>query len=258
MSSDVDRFTVQWDAVDPMDETYPHLWVKIEHLGRYMFASGYLKSQGAENVADIGCGFGYGSRELSQACRTVLGVDEDSSILEVARSRYSRPNLTFRTASLGNDEISAVIPPESLEGVVMFETLEHLTNPGDALAEIERSLRPSGTLIISVPNSVAERLNDEGLPSNRLHKRFFTISSITGLIESSGLTVNEVLGQPLAGDIHRNETRLIRRKQLDGRVGDEPALHEPTTIRRLAATLGQPEPRDVERSYAITVIARKS
>lgn len=258
MSSNIDRFTVQWDAVDPMDETYPHLWVKVEHLGRYLFASGYLRSAGAERVADIGCGFGYGANELSQICRSVVGVDEDAAILEVARARYSRPNLMFQTATLGTDSFSRAIDPESLDGLVTFETLEHLTDPEAALAQIERSLRPSGTLLLSVPNSVAERLNDDGLPSNRLHKRFFTISSITRMVESTGFRVIEVLGQPLAGDVHRNETRLIRRKQLDGRVGDEPALHKPTTIRRLAATLGQPEPRDVERSYAIIVIARKS
>jgi SAM-dependent methyltransferase len=258
MSNSADQFTVQWDAVDPWDESYPHLWVKVEHLGRYLFAARYLQSIGAGDLADIACGFGYGAHALAQFARSVLAIDEDPAILETARERYPHPVITYDSASLGTVDLGSLVSPGSLDGIVSFETLEHVTDPASVLNQFAGCLRNEGTLILSVPNSMSERINDEGLPTNSMHKRFFSISSISELVESSGFDVTEVLGQPIASQIQRNETRLIRRKQTDGRIAEEPALHRPMTMQRLALALGYPEPRDIELSYAITVVARRS
>jgi hypothetical protein len=106
-----------------------------------------------------------------------------------------------------------------------------------------------------VPNSDFEQVDDLGLLFNRQHRRSFSVSGIIELLQRNEFDVQEVLGQPLVAEIARNEARMIRRRLLCERSADEPALHSERTIRRLALTLAWPQQRDVERSYAITIVA---
>jgi SAM-dependent methyltransferase len=245
------RFTEQWDAVDPFDASYPHLWIKVEHLGRYLFAERYLATINTEIVLDAGAGTGYGSEILARSIPSVISLDahlqqpiESDSIHQVNHDIESRP---FR------DVLDGVRP----DAIVCFETLEHLIDPLAALAEFSEIQSSGNTLLLSVPNSVAERTGPEGLLTNPFHRRAFTISSICSLLEHAGYGVREVLGQQLATDINSNETRLIRRKQANGRIGDEPVFHERPNIERLALVIGYPEPRDVERSYSLIIVAER-
>lgn len=254
MPGDSQRFTQQWDAVDPFDRAYPHLWVKVEHLGRYLFAAKFLADLKPLTIADIGCGHGYGSRELARIAETVLAVDADDRLLESIDS-FDCPTIQTVRNELGVEPLESKIGTSSANGIVCFETLEHLTDPESALAEFHQVLSSRGSLILSVPNSVGERIGEAGLLSNPFHQRLFSISSISELVGAAGFRVKHILGQPLASEINRNETRVIRRKQTTGRIGDEPSFHNPETIRRLALSIGYPEQRDVERSYSIIVVA---
>jgi SAM-dependent methyltransferase len=252
------RFTEQWDAVDPFDAEYPHLWIKVEHLGRYLFAANYLKRIQALQVADLGCGSGYGSEIIADSADCVIGVDAESVCSDTISTPSMRASISYYQATLGTGQLSDVITDASMDAAICFETLEHVTDPQRALGEIAEILKPGGTLILSVPNSVAERTDPEGLMSNRFHRRMYSISSISELLTSNGFSVKEVLGQPLAAEVNRNETRLIRRKQTAGRIGDEKVLHSRETIQRLALVIGYPEPRDVERSYSLIIIAQRN
>ncbi len=247
------RFTDQWDAIDPFDPAYPHLWIKVEHLGRYLFARNFLQDRKAGRIADIGCGTGYGSRELATFASSVTAIDACQDQLDSIGSGDGVIE-TLRL-ELGVEPLKPRVDGAEWDAIVCFETLEHLTDPAKALTEFRDGLAPEGHLIISVPNSVAERTDPVGLLSNRFHQRVFTVSAISDLLIEAGFHIQHVLGQPLASEINRNETRLIRRKQTSGRIGDEPALHEAETIRRLALAVGYPEQRDVERSYSIIVVA---
>lgn len=258
MSAPDSRFTEAWDAVDPFDPTYPHLWVKVEHLGRYLFSASYLASRDADTVVDAGCGRGYGAVELAGACRRVIAIDSDSALVQHASETNPHPRIEYHRVALGTGKLERLGAAIEAVSLVCFETLEHLTDPERALREFWRVLTPGATLILSVPNGVNERVDATGLLTNREHRRIFSVSSITDLLGATGFTVTEVLGQPITNTINSSETRLIRRKQTDGRIGDEPALHEPATIRRLALAVGYPEQRDVERSYSIIVVAKRA
>jgi SAM-dependent methyltransferase len=246
------RFTEQWDAVDPFDEAYPHLWIKVEHLARYLFAADLLGDSGVKTVLDAGAGTGYGSRLLAERVETVVTLDAQNLI------GICEENASFIQHSIGTSPIGDALPGARFDGIVCFETLEHLVDPGGALIEFGQIQPAGGTLILSVPNSVAERVGPDGLLTNPYHRRAFSISSIRSLLTAAGYEVREVLGQQLASDINSNETRLIRRKSLNGRIGDEPAFHQPSVIERLARVIGYPEPRDVERSYSLVVVAERA
>jgi SAM-dependent methyltransferase len=252
---DSDRFTVVWDSIDPFNPGYPHLWVKIEHLGRYLFARQLIESEHRASVIDIGCGSGYGSRILAERASRVVAVDENTDDFPAQNPGDTIQLIQYE---FGSAELSELLAGEHFDAAICFELLEHVNDPESVLQSIRAMLHPGGTLLLSVPNSINEHVDEQSLLTNSLHKRAFSISSICGLLESTGFAVRHVLGQPLTADLHRNESRLIRRKQTDGRIGDEPALHSEATLRRLALVAGYPEQRDVERSYSIVLVADRS
>jgi SAM-dependent methyltransferase len=260
MTQNTDRFTERWDALDPFDESYPHLWVKVEHLARYIFAANIVRERQARSVVDVASGTGFGANELSAVSENVFAVDSNADLIEFARLRYPHPTIHYVQSTLGIGRFPADIADSSLapiDAIISFETLEHIPDTRRALLELKSALLPGGLLVISVPNAGSEGIDETGLPANRLHKRVFTIDSISELVREAGFQIEYVLGQPLAAEIARNEARLIRRKQLDARIGDESSLHRAEMVRRFALTIGMPEARDVERGYSVTIVARR-
>ena len=136
--------------------------IELEHVHRYCFALPFVVDR---NVLDIACGEGYGSDLLAQAATTVIGVDIDEPSISLARRRYTRPNLSFRTGS------ATAIPLEdhSVDAVISFETIEHLEEHDTFWSEIKRVLTTDGILIVSSPNRDAYR--DQRVEPNPFHKR---------------------------------------------------------------------------------------
>jgi len=90
----------------------------------------------------------------------------------------------------------------SFDCVLFCEILEHLLiNPGVAVAEIARILRPGGFIVVSTPNatrlpnlfflaqgrSIWEWYSDNG-PYGR-HNREFTLAEVQGLLEGHGFEI---------------------------------------------------------------------
>lgn len=116
-----------------------------EHLHRYAIALQF--SQG-RTVLDIASGEGYGANLLASQAAFVHGVDMSSEAVAHAAHKYRRENLRFLQGS------ATAIPLQdaSVDLVVSFETIEHLREHDEMMAEIRRVLRPNGTLIISSPD----------------------------------------------------------------------------------------------------------
>ena len=149
-----------WDQVDPFDEKDNHLWMKLEHLGRYLFAADFLKQHRPKVVADISCGIGYGIPELGRIAQTVIGVDSSQEMIEIASKKISEGSknlkVRFLNKDLDSDDLTPDIEPGSVDAVVSFETLEHLVDPNRAVSQFSRILRSGGFFICSVPNALSE------------------------------------------------------------------------------------------------------
>lgn len=119
--------------------------IEVEHLHRYILACELARGR---DVLDVACGEGYGSNLLAGVARSVVGVDIADSAVAHARAQYTRQNLRFVQGDC------ALLPLEdaSVDLVVSFETIEHHDQHEAMLAEIDRVLRPGGSLIISSPN----------------------------------------------------------------------------------------------------------
>ncbi|TMG93168.1 MAG: class I SAM-dependent methyltransferase [Betaproteobacteria bacterium] len=102
-----------------------------EHWHRYCVA---LSAVAGKRVLDAACGEGYGSWLLAGAAAEVVGE--------------GRSNLRFVSGSCD----ALPLGDSSVDCVISFETIEHLSSQAAMLAEFRRVLAPHGALILSSPN----------------------------------------------------------------------------------------------------------
>ncbi len=125
-------------------ECVREIW--YEHWHRYAFA---LPLARGRRVLDAACGEGYGSDLLATVAGQVTGIDVSAEAVAHARARYgARANLRYECANA----LQLPVATASIDLVVSFETLEHLREHEELLAEFRRVLSPDGVLLISSPD----------------------------------------------------------------------------------------------------------
>jgi len=100
-----------------------------------------------KTVLDIASGEGFGAWFLAQRAAHVIGVDISQESVAHASVRYRHPRLEFRHG----DCRAIPLEDDSVDFVVSFETLEHIREHAEFLAEVQRVLKPGGVLLISTP-----------------------------------------------------------------------------------------------------------
>jgi len=119
-----------------------------EHWHRYAFARRFVAGK---RVLDVACGEGYGSALIAAVAEDVVGVDIDSNAIAHARAKYaSCGNLRFEHGLA----TALPLPERSVDVVVSFETIEHLSEDDQPrmLVECARVLKTPGVLVLSAPN----------------------------------------------------------------------------------------------------------
>lgn len=99
------------------------------------------------DVADLGCGEGYLTIEAARWANRVVAIDRSPDVLargkELARRRGVK-NITWKRGELQK----APIDDASMDLVLLSQALHHADEPGAALTEAHRILRPGGRVLL--------------------------------------------------------------------------------------------------------------
>lgn len=136
-------------------------------------------------LLDVGCGAGYFLDAARAAGWQVAGVELSEAAAAAARNELG---LDVFTGGLAEAGFSA----KSCDLITMFEVLEHMRDPGAALAEAQRLLRPGGLLAVEVPNdmdayrSALARADHRWWVIPPVHLYYFNASSLSRWLLMSG------------------------------------------------------------------------
>ena len=122
--------------------------LEMEHYQRYYSV---LPLVSGKVVLDAACGEGYGTDILASAAQKVIGLDVSADA--VARAQKTYGNRDNRMEFVEGSVNQLPFSDHSLDGVVSFETIEHLSEElqKSFLNEINRVLKEDGLLIICFP-----------------------------------------------------------------------------------------------------------
>ncbi|MEI6898403.1 MAG: class I SAM-dependent methyltransferase [Bacteroidota bacterium] len=98
-----------------------------------------------QNLLDIGCGTGEFLRFCQSQGLKVMGIEPSPKARNFAKQKYQLE--VFEESQL------ELLPEASFDVITMWHVLEHVHNLNERFAQIQRLLKPGGTLLIAVPNS---------------------------------------------------------------------------------------------------------
>lgn len=159
--------------------------ISIDHKHRYQFACRYLSRSNVTNILDLACGIGYGSKMLSEACNVpITGIDIDSGAISYAKKYYSNEFTHFVEQDARNIDFGV----NTIDAIVSFETIEHVSFDKQLLEIFNRILVPNGIFICSTPNENTMPFDAEKFP---FHIKHYSPSEFYDLLEISGFEVLE-------------------------------------------------------------------
>jgi SAM-dependent methyltransferase len=139
-------------------------------------------------VLDVGCGRGVLLEGLADHGFEVHGMENSQ-----AAARGADPRARIRIAP---DLASAGYPSAHFDEVIVWHVLEHLADPAGTLSEIRRILRPSGRLIVAVPNFSSLQARWAGPHWFHLdpprHLYHFPLPALLRLLRRTGLSPRSV------------------------------------------------------------------
>lgn len=106
-----------------------------------------LPDREVRDLLDVGTGTGRIVELLGRRGVRAVGVDSSRDMLGVARANLERaglPNCQVRFA----DAYQLPMPAASFDAVTIHQVLHYLDDPGEAIAEAARVLRPGGRLVV--------------------------------------------------------------------------------------------------------------
>jgi SAM-dependent methyltransferase len=147
---------------------------------------GRLRGRAPGLVLDVGCGRGDLLAALADRGWEVVGLDPSPAAVSAARDRGVE-------AIEGSIE-SVELEPESFDAIVFHHSLEHVTDPIEALRSACAALRPGGLLMVGIPNFGSNRARRYGerwwlleLPRHRFH---FTPAALGIALRKAGFDVD--------------------------------------------------------------------
>ena len=145
-----------------------------------------------DRVLDLGCGAGRHAFEAARRGGIVTAVDLDLAELKHVRD-VGDADPTARAAPVNGDALRLPFPDAAFDRVIASEVMEHIGDDDAAARELSRVLRPGGTIAVTVPawlpEKVCWKLSDEYHAPfvEGGHVRIYTETGLRGVLRESGL-----------------------------------------------------------------------
>ncbi len=154
--------------------------------------AGFLPAQGIRDLLDVGTGTGSMLELFGPRVTHAQGIDLSREMLAVARANLERAglkNCVVRQA----DMFQLPFRGASFDAVTIHQVLHYVDNPGPAIAEAARVLRPGGQMLVAdfAPHDL------ESLRSEHEHRRLgFGDSEVAGWFAAAHLDSGKVVHLP--------------------------------------------------------------
>jgi SAM-dependent methyltransferase len=156
-----------------------------------------LGLQRGDRVLDMGCGAGRHAFEMFRRGADVVAFDQDAdelaAVLELfgAMREAGEVPLGAEADIKQGDARSLPFADGEFDRVVAAEVLEHIPDDAAAIAELARVLRPGGTVAVTVPRWLPERicwaLSDAYHEVEGGHVRIYTGDELVRRLQLAGL-----------------------------------------------------------------------
>jgi SAM-dependent methyltransferase len=163
----------------------------------------------ADRVLDMGCGAGRHAFEMYRRGADVVAFDQDgdelAGVLDVfAAMREAGEVPAGAEADIKQgDALAMPFADGEFDRVVASEVLEHIPDDETAIAELVRVLRPGGTMAVTVPRWLPEKicwaLSDAYHEVEGGHVRIYTGHELVAKLTAAGL---EYVGRDHAHALH--------------------------------------------------------
>ena len=152
-----------------------------------------------DRVLDLGCGAGRHAFEAAKRGAQVVACDLDLGELKDVRALFgamaSHGELPPGSGgwSVNGNALSLPFPDATFDRIIASEVMEHIPDDAGAAAELARVLKPGGTIAVTVPSWMPERvcwaLTDEyhapHVPGG--HVRIYTEAKLRRRLRDAGL-----------------------------------------------------------------------
>ncbi len=158
-----------------------------------------LGLRAGERMLDLGCGFGRHAYEAMRRGASVIACDLGLSELQQVHAVFAGMREAgelpdgVTCQSVNGDATRLPFPDNSFDRVLASEVLEHIPDDDAAFAELARVLKPGGTMAVTIPARLAEKvcwlLSDEyHAPAVQGgHVRIYARTEVREKMRSAGL-----------------------------------------------------------------------
>jgi SAM-dependent methyltransferase len=185
------------------DVPHENYWFRRHEIA-YRAAAASLAGSRAARVLDAGAGEGFGAALIAESTQSaVTTLDYNEQAITHSRRRYG-------LHAVQGNLVAMPFSDATFDGVLSMQTIEHLWDQGQFIAECARVLRPGGILIITTPNRLTFP------PGNPFHTRELDASELAELIAAAPLRIKHLRG------VHHGPRLAAHPTLIDDQLGADP------------------------------------
>lgn len=183
--------------LDQDADAYDREFVLDNRLMLHWYPERVMALAEGRSALELGLGHGFTTEAFARRFASYTVVDGSQAMIDRFRKRFSHVEVDIRLEYFEHFSSDVLF-----DNILMGFVLEHVDDPGQLLRHYARFLAPGGSVFIAVPNaeSLHRRFGHAAglLPDMQVlsaadkafgHQRYFTLSSLTRLVEESGYRV---------------------------------------------------------------------